>query len=594
LLPREDYFEWVRATAKFVLAFGIGITPDPEKASSKDNLTVVVTPDGYPEYGDILAWLRKNAPDVRVDAIRIENPGGLKDLLQTRIDAGLKFGQPPSTEEIAHEFVQKENEPDNAGDADDLIEVPESLVASPPDMADLPLELNQVVDDIAPAEPAASPDGQFRLVWPTDYPKVTQAFSANPEIYSKWGLPGHEGLDIRAPLNTNVYASADGTVYVAIDSRGDHPYGKHVRIRHEGGYRTIYAHLASTAVRVGDVVSVGQVIGRADSTGNSTGSHLHLTLKKEGATARRETHFKGDIIDPTPFLIHPQGVEDLNMASRPSFGWSRPTLLGVNVRDDGFLHDADFRVVQEAHLEAVKIQENTPTRAIQRLLLTRNDLFIVARLAFELGQTAITPQEWVARILPDLDRLYAMGIRYFEIHQSPNLQAYGWNHAWHSGGGFARWWLDIVHQLRDRFPDSKFGFPGVSPGGQVEGQRLDAQTFLEQAEDGIQVADWLGVNCFWADGMELQHEEKGAFYRIARRRYPSKLLIVTEFGNVNVLTSSYVKGNEYVQFWHAVKQTPGVAAVFSQVISSSKGFDGMVWREESGDLTHIPLRVMNR
>ena len=57
LLPRDDYFEWVRATAKYVLSFGISITPDPEKATGKDNVTVIVTPNGYPEHGDILAWM---------------------------------------------------------------------------------------------------------------------------------------------------------------------------------------------------------------------------------------------------------------------------------------------------------------------------------------------------------------------------------------------------------------------------------------------------------------------------------------------------------------------------------------------------------
>jgi len=75
-----------------------------------------------------------------------------------------------------------------------------------------------------------------------------------------------------------------------------------VRVRHDGGYESIYAHLMQATVSVGQPVKAGQLIGLADNTGNSFGAHLHFTVKKQGASQAGETDFPWDIIDPTPYL----------------------------------------------------------------------------------------------------------------------------------------------------------------------------------------------------------------------------------------------------------------------------------------------------
>jgi hypothetical protein len=156
----------------------------------------------------------------------------------------------------------------------------------------------------------------LRLRWPTEFGFITQGFLERPGFYGKYkytgtdgkvyALPGHEGLDIRAPASSRVFACADGTVSLVrrdgnID-RDAFPYGNQVRIRHAEGYETIYAHLEEVRVEEGNQVRTGDVIGLADSTGNSSASHLHLTVKKKGASANGETIFKNDIIDPTPLL----------------------------------------------------------------------------------------------------------------------------------------------------------------------------------------------------------------------------------------------------------------------------------------------------
>lgn len=91
----------------------------------------------------------------------------------------------------------------------------------------------------------------------------------------------HNGLDFAAPTGTPVYAAADGVVESVRRERG---YGNVVRLRHQGGMRTLYAHLSRFApgMRAGGRVRQGQTIGRVGSTGMSTGPHLHYEIHIAG------------------------------------------------------------------------------------------------------------------------------------------------------------------------------------------------------------------------------------------------------------------------------------------------------------------------
>jgi len=146
----------------------------------------------------------------------------------------------------------------------------------------------------------------FRLQWPVKNSFITQQFGERPEFYRPLGLPGHEGIDFNAPEGTAVYAAADGVVSeVRLDGDSDpirKPYGNQVRIQHDGGYMTTYAHLSQVITRQGQTVGAGQLIALSGHTGNSQGAHLHLTLKKQGATQAGQTKFPYDIIDPNSYL----------------------------------------------------------------------------------------------------------------------------------------------------------------------------------------------------------------------------------------------------------------------------------------------------
>ncbi|MFM9438292.1 murein DD-endopeptidase MepM/ murein hydrolase activator NlpD [Janthinobacterium sp. CG_23.3] len=88
----------------------------------------------------------------------------------------------------------------------------------------------------------------------------------------------HKGIDFGAPKGTPVLAVAAGTVgEVARDSR----YGIYIMLEHAHKRRSMYAHLDSTAVKVGETVAAGALIGKVGSTGMATGPHLHFEIFEE-------------------------------------------------------------------------------------------------------------------------------------------------------------------------------------------------------------------------------------------------------------------------------------------------------------------------
>lgn len=91
----------------------------------------------------------------------------------------------------------------------------------------------------------------------------------------------HSGLDMVAPLNDPVLASAPGTI---ISAGRNGPYGKMVEIDHGHGIKSRYGHLRTIEVEKGDNVAVRQQIGRVGSTGRSTGPHLHFEVWFDGKT----------------------------------------------------------------------------------------------------------------------------------------------------------------------------------------------------------------------------------------------------------------------------------------------------------------------
>ncbi len=94
----------------------------------------------------------------------------------------------------------------------------------------------------------------------------------------RWGRM-HAGNDMAAPSGTPVYAPADGVV---IKAGWAGAYGKLIKVQHEFGIETRYAHLSAIFVKEGQRVSRGDKIGAIGSTGRSTGPHVHYEIRRNG------------------------------------------------------------------------------------------------------------------------------------------------------------------------------------------------------------------------------------------------------------------------------------------------------------------------
>ncbi|HMA58787.1 MAG TPA: peptidoglycan DD-metalloendopeptidase family protein [Halanaerobiales bacterium] len=113
--------------------------------------------------------------------------------------------------------------------------------------------------------------GKGAFIWPLQG-RISSYFGWRNDPVTG-GSEFHKGLDIAVPLGTQIRAAASGEV---VKSGWMSGFGKTIVIDHGEGVETIYAHNSQNHVRVGEQVNTGQIIGRAGSTGKSTGSHLHF------------------------------------------------------------------------------------------------------------------------------------------------------------------------------------------------------------------------------------------------------------------------------------------------------------------------------
>jgi murein DD-endopeptidase MepM/ murein hydrolase activator NlpD len=95
----------------------------------------------------------------------------------------------------------------------------------------------------------------------------------------RWGRM-HKGIDIARPSNRTIKAADNGVVVSAGWGGG---YGNKIVIDHRNGYRTLYGHMSSLKVKVGQTVSKGSAIGIMGATGDATGVHLHFEVYKNGS-----------------------------------------------------------------------------------------------------------------------------------------------------------------------------------------------------------------------------------------------------------------------------------------------------------------------
>ncbi len=154
------------------------------------------------------------------------------------------------------------------------------------------LQLWLQANSVGTIPPSAGHSTKYRFIWPEPKAQISQGFG--PTTF--WFEPPygayphfHTGIDLVEPFGSPVYAADDGVV--ALVGNNANGYGNYVVIAHSGGFNTLYGHLSTALVKVGQTVTQGTVVGLEGSTGNSTGPHLHFELR-----------INQKPIDPTPYL----------------------------------------------------------------------------------------------------------------------------------------------------------------------------------------------------------------------------------------------------------------------------------------------------
>jgi len=130
--------------------------------------------------------------------------------------------------------------------------------------------------------------------FPSDGVRITSRFGPRRRRY-------HYGIDLGLRLGEPIRSMFDGTVRIAKRAGA---YGNLVIIEHDNKLETYYAHLSKINVAEGDEIKAGEVLGLGGSTGRSTGPHLHLEIRYQGAAINPE-----DVIDFSTYALKDNTLE---------------------------------------------------------------------------------------------------------------------------------------------------------------------------------------------------------------------------------------------------------------------------------------------
>lgn len=176
--------------------------------------------------------------------------------------------------------------------ADMLQQQQDAIIAAAMQAVWTQLQLWLEANHVGQIPTSAGHSTRYRFIWPEPNAQISQGFG--PTTY--WFEPPygsyphfHTGIDLVEPFGSPVFAADDGVV--ALVGSSSSGYGNYVVLAHAGGFDTLYGHLSTALVKVGQVVSQGTPVGLEGSTGNSTGPHLHFELRVNQRP-----------VDPTPYL----------------------------------------------------------------------------------------------------------------------------------------------------------------------------------------------------------------------------------------------------------------------------------------------------
>lgn len=216
----------------------------------------------------------------------------------------------------------------------------------------------------------------------------------------------HTGIDLAMPVGTPLRSVADGWIKQVYDGNGT--IGKGVTIKGLDGREYIYGHMDGVALKVGDAVKFGTLIGESGNTGNSTGPHLHFAVRENG-----------EYIDPSRYkatldnfgTMMPDWRTDAPANTRESMDSCMPT-------EDIAWYDVDARIANAIDVKACETKTEilgflkglleTVSELSYTVALIGGGILIILRVA---GMTRATKYFGVLQVTHILIRSLLGGVR---------------------------------------------------------------------------------------------------------------------------------------------------------------------------------------
>lgn len=246
---------------------------------------------------------------------------------------------------------------------------------------------------------------------------------------------------------------------------------------------------------------------------------------------------------------------------------------GLQLRNGDNTTD-DWACVVIGKLDAVKFTTDTSFDDLDYACTLVPPHHVLLRLFADLDGRVVLPHEFASWFGLWLDKFASVGGQYVEVHNEPNLYQEGLGQSWTDGATFGAWLIGVIEELREIQPNLKYGFPGLSPGGAVEGVRMDEAAFYNGARPAVAACDWLGVHCYWLTAEAMTTEADGGHYKVYANE--GKPLLITEFSNPWKRAPKADKGRQYKAYYASLPSY--VIGAYSFISSASNpAFSSETW-----------------
>ena len=243
--------------------------------------------------------------------------------------------------------------------------------------------------------------------------------------------------------------------------------------------------------------------------------------------------------------------------ARPAASRVTPAIAcgsGSTPRNDANFTPADYEIIRRAGIETLKTMSRTRAEVYARLRYEHPQLEFIVRLHDDrIGGSKGEHRGWhpsaaefLERFVPRLADLKPYATK-FEVHNEPNHEEFyeGWGPGLDAAANFNRWFQDVYHGLKRAHPWAEIGFPGLAL--HAGGFRADLQ-WAKACSEAINLADWLGVHCYWQHG-NLFSEDWGLYFTAYHRLFPNKPIEITEFADSTPGIDPHTLAQRYATYY---------------------------------------------